>query len=92
MNNLTIGELKLICAKATVDNIGDDCEVYFDFENVEMFVNEKDFNAATQCDELDSNSDRIVKTINHSAILSDFDEFVKESEESIILKFKNITV
>ena len=57
-----------------------------------MFVNEKDFNVAIQCDELDCDSDRIVKAINHSAILSDFDEFVKESEESIILKFKSIIV
>ena len=92
MSNLTLGELKLICAKATVENISDDCEVYFDFEKVEMFVNEKDFNVAIQCDELDCDSDRIVKAINHSAILSDFDEFVKESEESIILKFKSIIV
>ena len=92
MKNLTMRELKLICAMATVENIDDDCEVFFNFESVELYVNEKDFDVAVPVDDLDENSDRLVKTIKHTAFLSGFDKFEKESEDSIILKFKGITV
>ena len=90
--NLTLGELKYICAKATVDGIKDDACIYMDCDKTETIVDEKDFNKAKPIDDLDiDNGVKIVKSNKSEVTFQGFKNMKYiEQKETIILNFKKV--